>query len=281
MLHTVNSVHDLRAALLPWREAGETVGFVPTMGALHKGHLALIDASRKVTKRTVASIFVNPLQFGPSEDLAKYPRPLEEDKKLLAEAGCDLLYAPEPAEIYPEGFITKIDPGPLATILEGAVRPGHFSGVATVVAKLLLQAMPDCAFFGEKDYQQLLIVRRMVRDLNIPVHLGAVPTVRDTDGLALSSRNAYLPPEQRKQAASFPAILKECVNLFAEGRDIGKVLAEGHERLTGAGFKCDYLELRDAGTLAPAHDLTLPGRLLGAIRIGSVRLIDNMPVNGI
>jgi pantoate--beta-alanine ligase len=280
-MHAVTTIHDLRAALLSWREAGETVGFVPTMGALHKGHLALVEAARKATKRTLASIFVNPLQFGPGEDLAKYPRALEEDRKLLAETGCDLLYAPSAAEIYPEGFAAKIDPGPLATVLEGAFRPGHFAGVATVVAKLLLQAMPDCTFFGEKDYQQLLIIRRVVRDLNIPVHVMAVPLVRDADQLALSSRNAYLTPEQRKQAASLPKILAVAVAKLSEGQGIDTALKDGREKLAGAGFKLDYLELRDAGTLAPAHNLTLPARLLAAVRIGPVRLIDNMAVSGL
>jgi len=279
-MQTVTTIRELRAALLPWREAGDTLGFVPTMGALHNGHLALVAASRGITKRTLASIFVNPMQFGAGEDLAKYPRPLPEDQKLLAAAGCDLLYAPGPQEIYPEGFVTKIDPGPLATILEGSYRPGHFCGVATVVAKLLLQAMPDCAFFGEKDYQQLLIVRRMVRDLNIPAQIVAVPLVRDGDQLALSSRNAYLSPEQRNQAALFPKTLAETATGLAAGENIEAVLKQGRETLTTAGFKLDYLELRDAGTLAPAHDLTLPARLLAAVRIGPVRLIDNMPVGG-
>jgi len=279
MIRTITSLADLRRALLIWREAHETVGFVPTMGALHRGHLALIEASRKTNKRTLASIFVNPLQFGANEDLGKYPRPLEEDKKLLTEAGCDLLYAPVLTEIYPEGFATRIDPGPLSTILESAFRPGHFIGVATVVAKLLLQALPDSAFFGEKDYQQLLIVRRLVRDLNIPVHISAVPIVRDTDGLALSSRNAYLTTEQRKQAALFPQILGETASGIAEGDNIEAVLKQGRETLNAAGFKLDYLELRDAGTLSPAHDLTLPARLLAAVRIGPVRLIDNMLVS--
>jgi len=280
VLQTVTSIHELRAALLKWREAGETVGLVPTMGALHKGHLTLIEGSRRIAKRTVASIFVNPLQFGPSEDLAKYPRPLAEDQKFLDGAGCDLLFAPSPADMYPEGFVIKIDPGPLATILEGAVRPGHFAGVATVVAKLLLQTMPDCAFFGEKDYQQLLIIRRVARDLNVPVHIAALPIVRDADGLAFSSRNAYLTSEQRKQAAAFPRILSETVSQLAAGGAIDAVLKAARERLIESGFKCDYLELRDAGTLAPAHDLTLPARLLAAVRIGPVRLIDNMAVLG-
>ena len=281
MIETITTIRGLRTALLRWREAGETVGFVPTMGALHQGHLALVAATRKACKRTVASIFVNPLQFGANEDLAKYPRPLEEDKKMLDTAGCDLLFAPDAKEMYPEGFAAKIDPGPLANVLEGEIRPGHFSGVATVVAKLLLQVMPDVAFFGEKDYQQLLIVRRLVRDLNIPVQIAAAPIVRDADGLALSSRNAYLSPEQRKQAANFPKILNETVAALAQGQPIAATLKTGREKLTQAGFKLDYLELRDAGTLAPAHDLTLPARLLAAIRVGPVRLIDNMGVGGV
>ncbi len=265
---------------MSWREAGETVAFVPTMGALHKGHLALVEGARQLAARTLVSIFVNPMQFGPNEDLAKYPRPLPEDQKLLADAGCDLLYAPSAAEIYPEGFVTKIDPGPLATILEGAFRPGHFAGVATVVAKLLLQAMPDIALFGEKDYQQLLIIRRIVRDLNIPSHIIAAPIVRDDDQLALSSRNAYLSLEQHKQAAALPKILVETADQLTAGGSIEMALKEGREKLAAAGFKLDYLELRDAGTLAPAHNLTLPARLLAAVRIGPVRLIDNMAVIG-
>jgi pantoate--beta-alanine ligase len=281
MLETVTSVRDLRAAQFAWRETGDTVALVPTMGALHKGHLALVAAARKAAKRVLVSIFVNPLQFGPGEDLAKYPRPLLEDQKLLEESGCDLLYAPAANEIYPEGFVTKIDPGSLASMLEGAFRPGHFQGVATVVAKLLLQAMPDNVFFGEKDYQQLLIVRRTVRDLNIPVQIMAVPTVRDADGLALSSRNAYLAPEQRRQAVALPKILTETVATLIENKTIDKTLKEGRGKLIAAGFKLDYLELRDAGTLAPAHDLTLPARLLAAVRLGPVRLIDNMSVAGV
>ncbi|MGE3622303.1 MAG: pantoate--beta-alanine ligase [Bdellovibrionales bacterium] len=279
-MRTVTTVRDLREALVPWREGRDTVALVPTMGALHDGHISLLRAAKKMAQRAVVSIFVNPLQFGPNEDLAKYPRPLDDDRKMLEANGCDLLYAPPPAEIYPEGFVTKIDPGPLANVLEGVVRPGHFGGVATVVAKLLLQAMPDCALFGEKDYQQLMIIRRMVRDLNIPIHIVACPLMRDADGLALSSRNAYLSPEQRKQAAVFPAILTETVQQLEQGKAISEALKEGRDKLMSAGFKCDYLELRDAGTLAPAHDLTLPARLLGAVRIGPVRLIDNMGVGG-
>ena len=279
-MQTVSTIRDLRTALLPWREAGDTVGLVPTMGALHKGHLSLIAAAKKTVKRTVASIFVNPMQFGPNEDLGKYPRALDVDRDLLAEAGCDLLYTPAANEMYPEGFGVKIDPGPLATVLEGAFRPGHFSGVATVVVKLLLQAMPDYAFFGEKDYQQLLIIRRVVRDLNIPVHIVASPLIRDTDGLALSSRNAYLTPEQRKQAVLLSKILTETASQLAGGGNADVAVKEGRDKLMAAGFKCDYLELRDAGSLVPAHDLTLPARLLAAVRVGPVRLIDNMAVGG-
>jgi pantoate--beta-alanine ligase len=191
------------------------------------------------------------------------------------------LYAPDGKEIYPEGFATKIDPGLLAGVLEGTFRPTHFSGVATVVAKLLLQVMPDVAFFGEKDYQQLLIVRRLVHDLNIPVQIAAVPLVRDADGLALSSRNAYLSTDQRQQAAMLPQILKETVAALTQGQSIEAAMKAGREKLTAAGFKLDYLDLRDAGTLAPAHDLTLPARLLAAVRIGPVRLIDNMGIGSV
>lgn len=278
MLSTASTVPALRSALVPWREAGDTVALVPTMGALHKGHMALVEAARKTAKRVIVSVFVNPLQFGPNEDLAKYPRQPEADQKLLAEAGADLIYMPQHAAMYPEGFTVRIDPGTLASALEGVFRPLHFAGVATVVAKLLLQALPDYAFFGEKDYQQLLIVKRLVRDLDIPVRIRGVPIVRDADNLAFSSRNAYLSIEQRRQAAAFPKILAETVAALAAGKPIDGAVKEGREKLLLAGFKLDYLELRDAGTLAPAHDLTLPARLLAVVRIGSVRLLDNMAV---
>lgn len=226
----------MRAVLLSWREAGETVSFVPTMGALHKGHLTLVEKARVVAHRSVASIFVNPMQFGPNEDLGKYPRTLEADKKLLTEIGCDLLYAPAVEEIYPEGFTSKIDPGPLATVLEGAFRPGHFAGVATVVAKLLLQVMPDIALFGEKDYQQLLVIRRVALDLDIPVHVIGIPTVRDADGLALSSRNAYLSPDERQRASALPAILNETAKKMRGGVAIADALKAGRVKLVEVGF---------------------------------------------
>jgi pantoate--beta-alanine ligase len=278
MLPTVTGVFDLRTALLPWREAGETVAFVPTMGALHRGHLALIAEARKMAKRVVASIFVNPTQFAPNEDLGKYPRRLEEDQKLLAEAGCDLLYTPPEGDMYPAGFATAIDPGPLAAVLEGVFRPTHFRGVATVVVKLLLQILPDAALFGEKDYQQLLVVRQVVRDLNIPIHIIGVPIVRDPDGLALSSRNAYLSPDDRAHALSLPRALKETADAIRDGRDIGLALADGMAQLVGAGFSVDYLELVDAATLAPVRAPGTPARLLAAGFIGTTRLIDNIAV---
>jgi len=274
----VTTVRDLRTAILPWREAGDSVALVPTMGALHEGHRTLVAEAKKIARRTVASVFVNPLQFGPNEDFGRYPRDLEADRAFLAEASADLLYAPQVSEMFPESFAARIDPGPLATVLEGAIRPGHFAGVATVVTKLLLQAIPDCALFGEKDYQQLTIVRRLAHDLDIPVHIIGVPIVRDKDGLAFSSRNAYLTPEQRKQALLFPQTLATVAEKITAGAPIAATLKQGHDQLNQAGLKCDYLELRDAHTFAHAHELLMPARLLGAIRIGPVRLIDNRAV---
>jgi pantoate--beta-alanine ligase len=279
MTSTVTTIRDLRTSLLKWREAGDTIGLVPTMGALHKGHMSLIAASKKNAKRTVASIFVNPLQFGPKEDLAKYPRKLEQDQALLAEAGCDLLFAPTVQDMYPEGAATTIDPGPLGTILEGAFRPGHFSGVATVVTKLLLQAMPDAAFFGEKDYQQLLVIHRVTHDLNIPIHIVGVPTVRDTDGLALSSRNAYLSPDERARAVALPRTLNEVAAEITAGKNIEASLKAGREKLIAGGFNVDYLELADPHTLVAVREYKAPARLLAAARMGATRLIDNLTVD--
>ncbi len=279
MLPTVTTVRDVRGALIPFREAGETVAFVPTMGALHRGHLTLIAEAKKTANRVVASIFVNPTQFAPTEDFSAYPRKLEEDQRLLTEAGCDLLFAPTPEEIYPQGFATAIDPGPLATILEGKFRPTHFRGVATVVVKLLLQILPDAALFGEKDYQQLHIIKQVVRDLNIPIHIIGVPIVRDADGLALSSRNAYLSPEDRKRALALPRTLQEAAAAIRDGGVVEYLLTQGRNKLTDAGFSVDYLELADARTLAPIRDLNAPARLLAAGFIGSTRLIDNVGIN--
>lgn len=275
----ISTIRDLRTALIAWREAGDTVAFVPTMGALHRGHLALVAEARKLAKRVVVSIFVNPTQFAPHEDLAQYPRKLADDAAMLRDAGCDLLYTPSPEEIYPAGFATTIDPGPLATVLEGTFRPTHFRGVATVVVKLLLQMLPDAALFGEKDYQQLLVIRQVVRDLNIPIHIIGVPIVRDADGLALSSRNAYLSANERARALALPRTLQTLsVEIRGAETDIGKALAKGKADLAAAGFKTDYLELADAVTLQPVRNLNAPARLLAATTIGTTRLIDNVAV---
>jgi pantoate--beta-alanine ligase len=218
------------------------------------------------------------MQFGPNEDLSKYPRQLEDDKKLLTDAGCDLLYAPSVEEIYPQGFTTTIDPGPMATVFEGAIRPGHFAGVATIVTKLLLQAMPDVAFFGEKDYQQLLIIRRTVHDLNLPMHISGVPIVRDSDGLALSSRNVYLSADERSRAVALPKALQEASVRLANRENVEAVLKDAREKITAAGFVLDYLELVDAENLTPLSALKTTGRLIAAARMGNTRLLDNVAV---
>lgn len=268
----------LHATIAAWRAAGDTVAFVPTMGALHDGHLTLVKTARQTAKRVVASIFVNPTQFGPHEDFSRYPRQLEQDRALLTTAGCDALFAPDVATIYPPGFATSIDPGTIATILEGAIRPGHFAGVATVVTRLLMLVQPDTALFGEKDYQQLLVIRQTVRDLALPVQVIGVPTVRAADGLALSSRNAYLSTEDRSRALTLSATLRDCAARLVAGEDMATVLQAGRDRITAAGFALDYLELRDATTLAPIEHLSAPARLLVAAKIGTTRLIDNMAV---
>lgn len=278
-LFTATTIRDLRSALLTWREAGDTVALVPTMGALHKGHRALIDAAKKTATRTVVSIFVNPMQFGPKEDLSKYPRQLEADKEFLADAGVDLLFAPTAQEIYPQGFITCIDPGPLATIFEGAIRPGHFAGVATIVIKLLLQILPDIAFFGEKDYQQLLVIRRVVTDLDLPVHIAGVPIVRDTDGLAFSSRNVYLSPDERKRAITFPQALQKAAKQISAGENPEAVLKKTREEITAAGFIIDYVELVDAHNLNTLKEGLHIGRLIAAARMGTTRLLDNVAID--
>jgi len=256
-----------------WRRAGDRIGLVPTMGALHQGHLELAAALRKAgAGRVLFSIFVNPTQFGPKEDFSRYPRREAEDLAKLASIGADLAYLPAVDEIYPEGFAISIVPsGPIVADLEAAVRPGHFAGVATVVAKLLIQAAPDLAAFGEKDFQQLLVVRRLVRDLDLPCEILPVPTVRDRDGLALSSRNAYLGEPQL-------AVARRLNRIMAEIAADPALLAAGLDRLRDAGFDAvDYLVLRDAETLAePAPGR--PRRLIAAVRLGATRLLDNLPV---
>jgi pantoate--beta-alanine ligase len=274
------SVAELRRQVGAWRARGERVGLVPTMGALHAGHLALVAAAQAQCRRAVASIFVNPRQFGPHEDFAAYPRPEADDLAKLAAAKADLVWMPPVEEMYPDGFSTTISPGGPAEPLEGAHRPGHFDGVATVVAKLLTQVAPDVAFFGEKDYQQLLVVRRMARDLNLPVEIVGVPTVREPDGLALSSRNVYLSADERRVAPQLHRAMRVAALAIAGGTPSGSAIARAILALGEAGFQVEYLELRDAETLAPVDALTKPARLLVAAHLGRTRLIDNIPISG-
>ena len=279
-LAVATSVLALRRAVESWRRAGERVALVPTMGALHAGHLALVEHGRAAADRVVASIFVNPTQFGANEDLSRYPRDAAGDKAKLAGAGCDLLFMPSVAEMYPDGFSTRIDPGPLGAVLEGQFRPGHFAGVATVVAKLLLQARPDIACFGEKDYQQLQIIRRIVRDLDIPMAIEGVPIVREPDGLALSSRNAYLNPAERRIVPALHRVLREAVSRAAQGEKPGEIAAGASAALLRAGFaKVDYVALCAADSLAPLERLDRNGRILAAAWLGKTRLIDNLPLD--
>jgi pantoate--beta-alanine ligase len=278
-LATVRTVAELRRAVDAWRRAGERVALVPTMGALHRGHIALVERGRALCPRVVASLFVNPTQFGPNEDFARYPRDEAADAALLAGARCDLLYAPDVAEMYPEGFATTVDPGPIAARQCGPFRPGHFAGVATVVSKLLLQSQTDVALFGEKDFQQLQVIRRVARDLDIPVAIEGVPTVRESDGLALSSRNVYLTPEQRAVAPALYRTIAEMARRIEGGENASAVSAEGLAALRRAGItSIDYLDVADAETLRPLERLDRPGRVLGAVWLGKTRLIDNFPV---
>lgn len=276
-IETVRTVAALRAAVAAWRRAGESVGVVPTMGALHAGHISLVEAARAACRRSVATIFVNPKQFGPREDFARYPRREEHDRALLEAAGCDLLFAPPVDEMYPDGFSTTVSLAGVTDRWEGEARPGHFAGVATVVTKLLLQAMADKAFFGEKDYQQLQCVKRMVRDLDIPCAIVGCPTVREADGLAMSSRNVYLTPEERKAAPALHRAIAALAAAARAGQDIGAAIEAGKSALLAAGFAgIDYLALVDAETLAPLARLDRPGRVIAAARLGAVRLIDNV-----
>ena len=255
------------------------VALVPTMGALHAGHLALIAEARARAQTVAATIFVNPLQFGPGEDLDRYPRREADDQALLEAGGCDLLWLPEAGEFYPPGFATSVRVAGLSELWEGAARPGHFDGVATVVAKLLTAVAPDLALFGEKDFQQLAVIRRLVADLALPVEIVAVPTVRDRDGLALSSRNAYLSPDDRRRAAALPQALEAARHAIESRAAIGPALDEARRALADAGFSTvDYVALVDAASLAPLDAPDGEMRLLAAATIGGTRLIDNVAV---
>ncbi|MBO0739191.1 MAG: pantoate--beta-alanine ligase [Alphaproteobacteria bacterium] len=279
-MESARTIADLRRHIGIWRGGGDRIGLVPTMGALHQGHMALVRAARAECGRVVTSIFVNPKQFAPGEDLASYPRREAADLALLASAEVDLAFAPATADIYPAGFATVVRVTGLTDVLCGAHRAGHFDGVATVVTKLLLQSSPDAAYFGEKDYQQLIVVRRLVADLDIPVRIVGVPTVREPDGLALSSRNAYLTPEQRRIAPAIARVLRSIAEAVARRpNSVACELASGREELRKAGFSLEYLEIRDAETLTPVTDqLTAPSRVFVAARLGRTRLIDNMPL---
>jgi pantoate--beta-alanine ligase len=276
----VRSVADLRAQTKEWRQQGQTITLVPTMGSLHDGHLSLMQQGREMCDRVVASIFVNPRQFAPNEDFATYPRDEAADLAKLAEIGVDLCFAPEVTEMYTEGAATTVSVAGLTDCLCAVSRPGFFDGVATVVAKLLLQALPDVALFGEKDYQQLLVIKRFVRDLNIPVRIEGGATVREADGLALSSRNAYLDPDQRMKAATLFAALTDAAKAIREGsgpRDAA--VASALNRIETTGFDpIDYLECRDAETLALNPQPDRPSRLFAAAWLGNTRLIDNLAI---
>lgn len=279
-IETASNTVELRLRVRLWRAKGARVALVPTMGALHPGHMALVRAAKARADKVVVSIFVNPAQFAPHEDFAHYPRDLTSDRaRLEAEGGVDLIYAPETRIMYPEGHATRISvEGPSAG-LETDFRPHFFGGVATVVAKLFLQCAPDFALFGEKDYQQLLVVKRLARDLDLGLEVIGVPTVREDDGLALSSRNAYLTPEQRKIAGQLNRVLRQAGERAKAGVSIPQAEAEGAAALLEAGFaRVDYVAIRDAETLAPLRDLSRPARVLAAARVGATRLIDNMAV---
>ena len=276
----IRTVSSLRRAIGRFSKAGDSIALVPTMGALHAGHLALVRQARRRARRVVVSIFVNPAQFAPSEDFGSYPRTFATDLAALKALKVDLVWAPTMRQMYPEGFATRIEPeGPAKAGLEDAFRPHFFGGVATVVAKLLLQVAPDFAMFGEKDFQQLKVVTMMAGNLDIPVKIVGVPTVREKDGLALSSRNAYLSTSERAAAPSLHRMLKDCASRIKAGQPVGAAIADGRAQIERAGFVVDYLEACDARTLAPI--LTLkdgPVRLLAAAKLGRTRLIDNIKV---
>jgi pantoate--beta-alanine ligase len=276
----IRSLPALRRAIAALRSRRATVALVPTMGALHKGHLSLVRMARRRADRVVVSIFVNPAQFSPHEDFGSYPRTFAADLAALAALSVDLVWAPNVKSMYPNDFATQIVPrGPAQTGLEDAVRPHFFSGVATVVAKLLIQCAPDIAIFGEKDYQQLKVLTRLARDLDLKTRILGAPIMREPDGLALSSRNVYLSTREREAAPVLYRVLKACARAIAAGQPIAAVLDEGREEIAHAGFALDYLEARHATTLAPAASRKDgPIRLLVAARIGKTRLIDNIAV---
>ncbi len=278
-MQIIRELSDLGAALSRCRAAGETIALVPTMGALHAGHIALVDEARRRAQRVVATIFVNPLQFGAGEDLGRYPRRESEDAALLEAHGCDLLWVPKAAEVYPPGFATTVNVSGVSERWEGESRPGHFSGVATVVAKLFCAVRPDLAIFGEKDFQQLAVIRRMNKDLGFGVDVIGAPTVREGDGLALSSRNAYLSEDERGRAAALPRALEQARDAILGGKPVAMALDQAKSLLTDSGFgPTDYVALVDAASLEPLDTANGEMRLIAAATIGTTRLIDNIRV---
>lgn len=274
----VRDIASLRSTLAPWRSG--RIGLVPTMGALHDGHLSLVRETQNHADRIVVSIFVNPAQFAPHEDFDRYPRALESDVAKLAGTGAvDLVFAPSVAEMYPQGFATKLEVGGPSEGLETDFRPHFFGGVATVVSKLLIAALPDVAIFGEKDYQQLLVIRRMTADLGLPIRILGGPIIREPDGLAMSSRNAYLKADERKVAGRLNTILKDTIMRLRHGAPIAEAEASASRTLLETGFSAvDYVAVRDAETLSTVSDLSRPARILAAAKVGATRLIDNMAV---
>lgn len=279
-MQTIHEVNALRTAISALRRAGGRIALVPTMGALHAGHMALVGQARARADHVVTSIFVNPKQFGANEDLASYPRTEDADRRLLEQAGCAVLWMPSVAAMYPPDFATNISVAGVSDSWDGAARPGHFDGVATVVTKLFNQVRPDVALFGEKDFQQLAVIRRMVADLDMDIEIVGVPTERAADGLALSSRNAYLGAQERQQALALPAALNRAAAAIAAGEDAEAAVAAAERALIEGGFaSVDYVALIDAETLEPLPAPGRPRRLIAAARIGKTRLIDNIAVD--
>ncbi|WP_189381044.1 pantoate--beta-alanine ligase [Gemmobacter nanjingensis] len=279
MMQILRTVAELRTRVRGWKADGRQVGVVPTMGALHEGHLSLVRAAKRGCDRVIVTVFVNPTQFNNPEDLAKYPRTEAADAALLAEEGVDVLFAPGPDEVYPAGFASQVIVNGVSAPLEGERRPGHFEGVATVVTKLFGMTQADRAYFGQKDWQQLQVVKRLVADLNISVEVVGCETIREPDGLAMSSRNVRLDPLSRAQAPALHRILQKTAQALRGGAEVAPVLAQAVADLRLAGFSdVDYLELRTAAMLEPATSVAQPARLLVAATIGDVRLIDNIPV---
>ena len=277
-MQIVRELSDLGPALSPWREAREKIALVPTMGALHTGHIALVDAARREADRVIATIFVNPLQFNDKGDLDRYPRTEEADLAKLEAAGCDAVWLPAPQQLYPQGFATSISVKGVSDRWEGEHRPGHYDGVATVVAKLFIACLPDVAIFGEKDWQQLAVIRRMTVDLGLPIQIVGHPTVREEDGLAMSSRNALLSEDERERATLLSEALETARDCILAGGSVEASLDNGMARLEAGDFKIDYLAYVDGDTLEPLDGFRPDGRLIAAASLGKVRLIDNVRV---